>query len=426
MLDGARRPDVAVVAESRSELDAVGVLAELRRRAPHLPVLVLATETAGDHSRYRWLGAHDVLEPNGLDDRQLVRGLLAARDVSRLEKQWVDTDRLLAASPDAIVVARPDGLVEYTNRAAEKLFGRSSSELRGEQLGFCVVDGSAAPVEILRGAETRLGELRTTDLDWHGRPAVVASIRDVTERLEVEERLRTAKQMEAVGRLAGSLAHDFNNILMVVRSATDTVKSRHGGDPVLAPLLDQMSTAVENGAALTRQLLDLSRPEPPNREAVDLGALVEDMVPLLRGALGPDIALSTEIDRALPPVHGDPAQFRQVVLNLTFNARDAMLNGGRLSIAAETCPAHSVPRTGSGDVGTFVRLTVRDTGQGMSHRTAAQLFEPFFTTKAQGHGTGLGLTTVWTTITSVGGTIEVDSTEGLGTTVTVFLPAAAR
>jgi nitrogen-specific signal transduction histidine kinase len=244
---------------------------------------------------------------------------------------------------------------------------------------------------------------------------------------KMEEELRHAQKMEAIGRLAGGVAHDFNNILSVILCygsllATDTE------DGPTRENADEICAAATRGAALTRQLLLFSRQEVTEERPLDVNGVVGGVERMLRRTLGEDIALETTLDTAIGTVLADPTHIEQVLMNLAVNARDAMPRGGRLVI--ETASVDGPPPCVGVSHGTSARrgvlISVSDTGCGMDAPTKARIFEPFFTTKERGKGTGLGLSTVFGIAEQSGGCVSVESNVGLGTTFRVFLPCIDR
>jgi PAS domain S-box-containing protein len=246
---------------------------------------------------------------------------------------------------------------------------------------------------------------------------------DIGERKSLEAQFRQAQKMEAVGQLAGGVAHDFNNLLTVIMSYADLVlHDLHPGDTSHADLL-QVVAAAESAAALTKQLLAFSRKQVLEPTIVDVNALVQLMNKMLGRLLGGRIKLVTVLDPNLRAVRADRGQLEQVLMNLAVNARDAMPKGGRLIIeTAEVELDGSDVTEVVNPVGSYVTLTVRDTGVGMDSATLERLFEPFFTTKEPGKGTGLGLATVYGIVQQSGGFVRVKSELGIGTTFTVYLP----
>jgi two-component system, cell cycle sensor histidine kinase and response regulator CckA len=251
---------------------------------------------------------------------------------------------------------------------------------------------------------------------------------DVTERKRLEQQFLQAQKMEAVGRLAGGIAHDFNNLLTVIAGYTEVVLSEL---PAAAPhraALEQVRRAGERAAALTRQLLLFTRRQIVEARVVDLNHVVRDMERMLTRLIGEDVELAIAPARDGGPVRVDPGQIEQVLLNLAVNARDAMPTGGRLTIETShvTLAAHQARGRSGLTAGPHVLLRVVDTGIGMDPPTLGRIFEPFFTTKGPGHGTGLGLATVFGIVQQNNGHIEAASTPGAGSTFTIFLPRAAE
>jgi two-component system cell cycle sensor histidine kinase/response regulator CckA len=260
-----------------------------------------------------------------------------------------------------------------------------------------------------------------------GRWRVVGVCTDITERKQLEEQLRQAQKMEAVGRLAGGVAHDFNNMLAVINGYSELLLDRfRASDPTHA-FITEIKKAGERAAALTRQLLAFSRKQIIAPQILDLDDLVTGTHGMLRRLIREDIELVTIPSHAPSFVRVDPAQIDQVLVNLAVNARDAMPGGGKLLIRVDAFRV-PVPRTGSPDTvpaGDYVMLEIGDTGIGMDAATLGHIFEPFFTTKAVGEGTGLGLATVYGTIKQSEGYVEVESSPGHGTTFRLFFPQVA-
>ncbi len=267
---------------------------------------------------------------------------------------------------------------------------------------------------------------------------VIGSIRDVTGEHLLEERLRQAQKMEAVGQLAGGVAHDFNNLLTVIGGHVYMLEQawEHGsgskGVDAASKHLAGITRATDRAASLTRQLLAFGRKQLLSPSLLDVNAVVEDTVNMMRPAFGERISVVARLDRGLSPVYADAGQLGQVLVNLALNSRDAMqpMNGGTLTIETTNTTLDTVPDSDSTEVtalaaGEYVRLVVRDTGTGMDTATLARAFEPFFTTKPHGRGTGLGLATVYGIIKQSSGDIHAESTPGVGSTFTIHLPVAS-
>jgi PAS domain S-box-containing protein len=260
--------------------------------------------------------------------------------------------------------------------------------------------------------------------DEGGRPLYMFGImQDVTEQKQLEEQLRHAQKMEAIGRLAGGIAHDFNNLLTVINGYAELAMTQVNLDKDGTQLLREIRQAGDRAAGLTRQLLAFSRRQLLEPRIVDVNALLEELRRLLRRLIGEHIELDLLPAKALWPVKVDPRQFEQAVINLAVNARDAMPEGGRLTIQTSNVdldPAALDPGAGLKH-GRYVRVSVRDTGHGMDPTTRAQAFEPFFTTKPVGQGTGLGLAMVYGFVKQSGGHVHVESAPG-ETVFDLYLP----
>jgi signal transduction histidine kinase len=259
-------------------------------------------------------------------------------------------------------------------------------------------------------------------------PALERELRDAEARRErarsqamLEDQLRQAQKMEAVGQLAGGIAHDFNNLLTAILGYCELLTDQLGPDKRIGEDLREIMRAAERAAALTRQLLAFSRRQVLTVEPIDLNLVIRGMETMLTRLLGERIRIGTELAHGLPTVMADATQLEQVVLNLAVNARDAMPDGGDVTLRTRNLGAGVA---GSDpDVPVWVELTVSDTGTGMSAETRSRIFEPFFTTKERGRGTGLGLAAVHGIVTQLHGSIGVESVVGQGTTFRIVLPA---
>ncbi|HUK15199.1 MAG TPA: MASE1 domain-containing protein [Bryobacteraceae bacterium] len=267
------------------------------------------------------------------------------------------------------------------------------------------------------------GEL---SLDAQKSPAKLAgTVLDVTERREMEAQLLQAQKMESIGRLAGGVAHDFNNLLTVINGYGELVLAKMPADHPLYPQIREIRKAGERASELTRQLLAFGRKQVLRPKVLNLNQVVRDSDMMLRRVIGEDIELTYVLEPALRLVEADPVQLQQVILNLAVNARDAMPDGGRLSIETANAAFRQVHADSDGAAADcpYVALTVRDSGQGMDAATIERAFEPFFTTKGVGKGTGLGLATVYGIVQQSAGRISVHSEPGRGAIFTVHLPA---
>ena len=248
--------------------------------------------------------------------------------------------------------------------------------------------------------------------------------REITGREQAEAALRQVQKMEAIGRLAGGVAHDFNNLLMVIRGHAALSLNYFASDHPMYQELNEILNATDKASSLTRQLLAFSRKQVLQHKVLDLNSIVSQAAQLLIPALGENIHLSLDLDPSLGPVKADPVQIEQVIMNLAFNARDAMPDGGRLTIQTASTDLDESWKQRHPDLrpGPHVVLTVRDSGCGMDPATQSRIFEPFFTTKERAKGTGLGMATVYGTVNQSGGFVTVSSKVGEGTTIQVYLP----
>ncbi|MEU4564000.1 PAS domain S-box protein [Actinoplanes sp. NPDC023936] len=289
-------------------------------------------------------------------------------------------------------------------------------------------DGAELPVDIA-----------CSSLHTDSGVVIVVVVRDITERLAAEEerrrlreeadrqrleaRMQQAQRLESLGQLAGGIAHDFNNLLAVILNYASFIVEDAAGTPPAADA-EQIARAARRGSDLTHQLLAFARREVIRPRPLNLNVVVTEVHQMLKRSLGEHIALTVRTTAGLPSVMADPGQLEQVLVNLAVNARDAMPTGGRLTI--DTAPvqvdAEYAARLGL-KIGSYVRLRVSDTGTGMPRDVIDKAFEPFFTTKPSGQGTGLGLATVYGIVTQAGGTVQIYSEAGIGTTFTILLPA---
>lgn len=267
-------------------------------------------------------------------------------------------------------------------------------------------------------------EITAHSLDLNGRPARLVLANDMTERRTLEEQLRQSQKMEAIGMLAGGIAHDFNNLLTAITGYSELALRRLNATDPSRSNIEEILKAGDRATALTRQLLAFSRKQVLQPKVIDLNSVVSDMEKMLRRLIGENIAFRTVLDPQLGNTKADPGQIEQVIVNLVVNARDAMPNGGKLTIETRNVYLDKdyarmhisvVP-------GPFVMLGVSDTGIGMDEETRRRIFEPFFSTKEPGKGTGLGLSTTYGIVKQSGGNIWVYSVPGRGTTFKIYLP----
>ena len=367
----------------------------------------------------------------------------SAEDKLRLSGETLRT--LIDASPIGVIVTSMDDIVTLFNPAAEAMFGLRADELLGKRLPT-LLEGDPAEAAMLRDAIAndrpisayQARRLRADGTTIHlslwiaklrdaaGRPeAVLALVSDVTQQHVLETQFRQSQKMEAVGRLAGGVAHDFNNLLTVIRANADFVHADLAPEDERRADVEEIRKAADRAAGLTRQLLVFSRRGVVQPKALQLNEVVSGMEQMLGRMIGEDVVLASVLAAPLATVHGDQGQMEQVLLNLVVNARDAMANGGAITITTENVTlgdeASGWPMPVA--AGDYALLTVSDTGTGMSDEVQAHIFEPFFTTKEPGKGTGLGLSTVYGIVDQMEGSICVRSELNRGTSFAIYLPA---
>ncbi|MET0494678.1 MAG: PAS domain S-box protein, partial [Actinoplanes sp.] len=380
--------------------------------------------------------------------------------VARLSDSEARKTAIFESALDAIVTIDHTGVVVDWNPAAERSFGWSAGEAVGRPLAELVVPAdqrAAHTAGLARYLETGAGpmlglrlELVAVHRDGHeipvevtitavpmaGPPMFTGYLRDVTaqraaeaERERLDRRLQQSERMDSLGQLAGGIAHDFNNLLAVILNYAAFVAEEITAQPGSAEPgsgleaaghdVGQIQRAAERASVLTHQLLAFARREVVQPRVLDLNDVVADMQQLLDRTIGEDVVLRTELAPDLSPVLADAGQIEQVLVNLAVNARDAMPGGGALRIETENVVAGGT----SSPASRHIRLRVADTGTGIPADIIEHVFEPFYTTKGEGTGTGLGLATVYGIVTQAGGTIDIQSQDGVGTTFTIVLPA---
>ncbi|MGH9545369.1 MAG: two-component system sensor histidine kinase NtrB [Terriglobales bacterium] len=344
----------------------------------------------------------------------------------------------IGAFPESLAIVA-SGLMVYINPAWCGMFEcLDPSQLQGRPVEDLIPAPTLAAVpstpandeggHTVRFARTRKDgtclhiELTRADFHLRGSEFQVVHARDIRRQKLAERQLREAQRMEAVGRLVGGVAHDFNNLLTGIMLYCDLLigELEKGSSPHRHA--QEMRLAGEHGAALVQQLLAVARPAAEEPRVFALNDVVTGIEDLLTRLIGENIRLSTSLAADLGAVKMDPAQVQQILLNLVLNARDAMPDGGRITLATRNCAGHLFGPGSQSQIGPWIELTVTDTGSGMDAETLERAFEPFFTTKMPGRGNGLGLATARRLVRQQGGTIMAESEPGRGTTVSVRLP----
>ena len=439
-------------------LEGLALLREARRLGIATPAVIMTSQADGDVAiEAMKAGAADYFSKATATPESLavaIRHALAIRAEERQRRQVEEALRaseerfraLVENGSDALVQTNRAGRITYVTPAWERHLGWKSDQTLGSSiLDFFQADDRELGATRLEEAVQRKGEpivgllrcrhadggIRLLEAVWVNRldepsvGSIVINLRDVTERHRLEDQLRQSQKIESVGRLAGGIAHDFNNLLTAILGYTSLLLDDTPREDPQRADLEEIRSAGERAAALTRQLLAFSRRQMLQPQVVDINALVAQFEKMLRRLIGEDIDLVTALAPDLASARLDPSSIEQVLANLAVNARDAMPLGGRLTIETSNVELDQAYARSHVNVvpGRYAMLAFSDTGEGMDAATSSMVFEPFFTTKEQGKGSGLGLATVYGIVKQSGGYIWVYSEPGHGTSFKVYFPA---
>ncbi len=419
-----------------------------RKDGSEFPVEISLSPVPLDGGMVVLSAIRDVTERKRIEEALLRANEELARRKDR--QLWEYQNRLalvVDSSHDAIIGKNLDGVITSWNKGAERIYGYSAEEAIGRPIALLAPADRRDEItnilqDIREGRQVEHFEtVRVTKDGKHLNVSITVSpirdedgeivgastiARDVTAQRKAEEQLRQAQKMEAVGRLAGGVAHDFNNILGIITSCTELLRPQMGDDALTAELVGYIRDASKRGATLTRQLLAFSRKQPVQARVLELNERLQDVCKLLRPLMGDDVSVVFIPRSESAFVEADPGQLDQIVLNLAVNSRDAMPQGGKFVLETDTADFDEafVRQHPTMKPGRYVMIAVSDNGIGMDEATRCHIFEPFFTTKEVGKGTGLGLATVYGIVKQSGGHIWVYSEPERGTTFKVFLPCA--
>jgi two-component system cell cycle sensor histidine kinase/response regulator CckA len=376
----------------------------------------------------------------------IVRNITARKEAEEALTESEEKYRLLVENAKEAIFISQDGFIKFPNRNTMVLFGRSEEELsRGPWIEFVHPDDRQGMKDFLQSdplnsnsmvpRSCRLisgdgnefyAEISVIPTEWHGRPAEISFVHDVTEKRRLEHQLLQAQKLEAIGTLAGGIAHDFNNLLMGVQGYASLMLIKTKSGHPNYERLKSIESLVESGANLTRQLLGFARGGTYQLKATDLNGLINKTTAIFERTKK-EIRVRKKFHDTLWTVEVDQGQIEQVLLNLFVNSWQAMPGGGDLFVETENVtlseqfvnPYDAMP-------GRYVKISITDTGVGMEEKTLERIFEPFFTTKEMGRGAGLGLASAYGIIRKHFGIIQVHSTKGFGTTFTIYLPASSK
>ncbi len=419
-----------------------------RRNGSEFPVEISLSPVSTENGTFVLSAIRDISDRKRIaEELRRANEELHRRTAEQLGEYRSRLASIIDSSDDAIIGKDLDGIITSWNKGAERIYGYTPEEAVGKHISFLVP--SERPDEIpgilrkIAQGETiqhyesarvtkdgrrldvsiSVSPLRDAKGDIVGASAIA---RDITAQKRAESQLRQSQKMEAIGRLAGGVAHDFNNVLAIVNACTEFLRDRIDPEAGPAHYIENIKNATERGALLTRQLLAFSRTPEIQPRVLDLNERLKDIGKLLRPLMGDDVEILIVSKSPAAVVEADPGQLDQVMVNLAVNARDAMPNGGKfiLETRATRFDEAFAEQHQNMAAGKYVVLAVSDTGNGMDEATVSRIFEPFFTTKEVGKGTGLGLATVYGIVKQSAGHILVYSELGHGTTFKIYLPCA--
>lgn len=453
--------DVVISDFNLPNFDGMKALAIRQALAPDTPFIVLSGVIGeADAVELLRLGANDCISKNNFPrlvqviERELEQSQIRKAHIEEqaaLHQERLRLKAILEGAVDAIILIDERGTILTFNPAAEKIFAYSAQEIVGKNVSTlmpaseAVVHDSHLQHYVATGEAHIIGKGReligqrsngeTFPMDlsisnWHDgkQHYFTGVVRDISERKMLQAQLVHTQKMESLMQLSGGLAHDFNNLLGIIIGNLDLLDVKLSGDEKVRGYLDSALRAALRGADITRRMLSLSRLQPGaarSDQAHDINVLIEEIVALLQRTLGPTYALSTALLPDLPTVRLNPAEFENVILNLALNARDAMPDGGHLTICTRLISRDELLMRGlpgTGESGDYVLIDVSDVGQGMAPDVLAHAMDPFFTTKS-GTGTGLGLSMVYGFTKALNGHIKIYSEVGYGTAIHLYLPA---
>ncbi len=446
------RHDVYLLDYRLGRQNGLELLLEAQKMGCRAPIILLTGQ--GDREldvAVMKAGGSDYLIKGQFEAPLLERSIRYAIERRRAEENLRESEKrfraLVEKSSDSIVLLDAEGVMVYAGPSSRRVIGYDQKELADRSFLDLV---HAEDVENVRqvllrlagragGTETLRYRLKQPNSGWlwvetvatnlleePGVRAIVTNTRDITERHQLELQLLQSQKMEAVGQLAAGVAHDFNNILTIIQGHANLVLAASLCTGEMADSLQEVSAAAERAANLTRQLLTFSRKQVMQSQPINLNQIIAQVSKMLTRTLSEDIKLELHQAADLPLVQGDSSMIEQIIINLALNARDAMTNGGKLSVATRFCEIEPAAAKAHADarVGPFVALRIQDSGCGMDSATLEHIFEPFFTTKEVGKGSGLGLATVYGIVQQHHGWIDVSSELGRGTSFEIFFPAA--
>ena len=419
-----------------------------RRNGSEFPVEISLSPVSTENGMFVLSAIRDISDRKQIEEElRRAHEELYQKTVEQLGESRSRLALIIDSSEDAIISKGLDGTITSWNKGAERIYGYTPEEVVGKNISLLAPPDHPDEIseilrKIARGESVEHHEsVRVTKdgrrldvsisvsplLDAKGDIIGASAIaRDITAQKRAEGQIHQSQKMEAIGRLAGGVAHDFNNILGIINACAEFLRDRLDPAAESSQYVDNIKKSIERGSSLTRQLLAFSRSSAIQPRVLDLNERLKDVGKLLRPLMGDDVEILIVSKAATAVVEADPGQLDQIVVNLAVNARDAMPRGGKfiLETRAERFDEGFAEQHQAMSAGKYVVLAVSDTGTGMDEATASRIFEPFFTTKEVGKGTGLGLATVYGIVKQSAGHIMVYSEPGHGTTFKIYLPSA--
>ncbi len=419
-----------------------------RRNGSEFPVEISLSPVSTEHGIFVLSAIRDISDRKKIEEAlRRAHEELYQKTVEQLGESRSRLALIIDSSEDAIISKSLDGTITSWNKGAERIYGYTPDEVIGKNISLLAPPDHPDEIpEILRkiargesvehdesvrvtkdgrhlNVSISVSPLRDAKGDTIGASAIA---RDITAQKRAEGQIHQSQKMEAIGRLAGGVAHDFNNILGIINACAEFLRDRLDPAAESSQYVENIKKSIERGSSLTRQLLAFSRSSVIQPRVLDLNERLKDVSKLLRPLMGDDVEILIVSKAPTAVVEADPGQLDQIVVNLAVNARDAMPRGGKfiLETRAERFDEGFAEQHQAMSAGKYVVLAVSDTGSGMDEATAARIFEPFFTTKEMGKGTGLGLATVYGIVKQSAGHILVYSELGHGTTFKIYLPSA--